>query len=98
MDEGGYLLKGEGGGGIYRVMRDCPTSQDVSPDSPKSGKLRKKDEIVIIEWRLLASPPVMRVRCAEGWTSSAPQQLSSNTLRAAWRRTSATRRTSRSSA
>jgi hypothetical protein len=67
MDEGGCLLKGEGGGGIYRVMRDCPTSQDVSPASPKSGKLRKKDEIVIIEWRLLASPPVMRVRCAEGW-------------------------------
>ncbi len=24
-------------------------------------------EQVVVEWQLLASPPVMRVRCAEGW-------------------------------
>lgn len=67
MEDDGCIARGEGGGGIYCVLRDCPVSKDRDPNSPKFSKLRKKDEIVVLEWCLLASPPVMRVRCAEGW-------------------------------
>ena len=63
----GSIARGEGGGGIYRVLRDCPVSQGRDPDSERLDKLRKKDEIVVVEWCLLASPPVMRIRSAEGW-------------------------------
>ena len=59
--------RGEGRGGIYRVVRDCVVTAEHALESAKTGKLRKRDEIVVIEWRLLASPPVMRVRCADGW-------------------------------
>lgn len=67
MDEDGCIARGEGRGGIYRALRECVVSKDHQLSSPKAGKLKKKDEIVVLEWRLLASPPVLRVRSAEGW-------------------------------
>ena len=67
MSEDGCIARGEGRGGIYRVVRDCVVTAEHALDSAKTGKLRKRDEIVVVEWRLLASPPVMRVRCVDGW-------------------------------
>ena len=64
-----WVDKGLGGNGIYRVSRETALSEGFELDSPPTGVLRKKDEIIVLEWCLLRHPPTMRVRCAEGWCS-----------------------------
>ena len=67
--ESGILERGPGGNGIYRVTRDTLLSASVELETPTLGKLLKRDEIIVLEWCLLRSPPTMRVRSIEGWCS-----------------------------
>ena len=57
-----WVDKGLGGNGIYRVSRETALSEGFELDSPPTGVLRKKDEIIVLEWCLLRHPPTMRVR------------------------------------
>ena len=66
----GILAEGKGEGAIYRALRDAALTSGLDPEgSEKAGKLRKKDEIVVLEWALFAGSgaPVMRIRSADGW-------------------------------